>query len=129
MLLKNKNAVIYGGGGAIGGAVARVFAREGARVFIAGRTQARLDGVAADIAAGGAAETAQVDALDQQAVEQHAAAVAAKAGGIDIALNAVSVMHDQGTLLAELSLEEFMRPIKGFLRTLFITSKDQRMAS
>src|SRR3954470_5408994 len=87
LLLGDKNAVIYGGGGAIGGAVARVFAREGARVFIAGRTQARLDAVAADIAtAGGAAETAQVDAFDQQAVEKHAAAVAAKAGGIDIAL-------------------------------------------
>ena len=124
MLLREKNAVIYGGGGAIGGAVARVFAREGARVFIAGRTQARLDAVAHEIAAaGGAAETAQVDAFDQQAVEKHAAAVAAKAGGIDIALNAVSVMHDQGTLLADLSLEEFMRPIEGFLRTLFITSK------
>src|SRR5262245_40284121 len=123
MLLENKNAVIYGGG-AIGGAVARVFAREGARVFIAGRTQARLDAVAADIAAaGGMVETAQVDAFDQWAVEQHADAVAAKAGGIDIALNAVSVMHDQGTVLADLSLEEFMRPIDGFLRTLFITSK------
>jgi NAD(P)-dependent dehydrogenase (short-subunit alcohol dehydrogenase family) len=124
MVLKHKNAVIYGGGGAIGGAVARVFAREGARVFIAGRTQARLDSVAADIAAaGGAAETAHVDAFDQQAVEKHAAAVAAKAGGIDIVLNAVSVLHDQGTLLADLSLEEFMRPVEGFLRTLFITSK------
>src|SRR5262245_6899047 len=123
MLLENKNAVIYGGG-AIGGAVARVFAREGARVFIAGRTQARLDAVAADIAAaGGMVETAQVDAFDQRAVEQHADAVAAKAGSIDIALNAVSVMHDQGTVLADLSLEEFMRPIDGFLRTLFVTSK------
>ena len=61
--------------------------------------------------------------FDQQAVERHADAIAAKAGGIDIALNAVSVMHDQGTLLADLSLEEFMRPIEGFLRTLFITSK------
>jgi NAD(P)-dependent dehydrogenase (short-subunit alcohol dehydrogenase family) len=123
MLLREKNAVIYGGG-AIGGAVARVFAREGARVFIAGRTQARLDAVAADIAAaGGTVETAQVDAFDQRAVERHAAAIAAKAGGIDIALNAVSVMHDQGTLLADLSLEEFMRPIEGCLRTLFITSK------
>ena len=112
MLLKNKNAVIYGGGGAIGGAVARVFAREGARVFIAGRTQAKLDAVAADItASGGAVETAQVDAFDQRAVEKHAEAIAAKAGSIDIALNAVSVMHDQGTLLADLSLEEFMRPI------------------
>ena len=124
MLLHNQNAVIYGGGGAIGGAVARVFAREGARVFIAGRTQARLDAVAADIAAaGGIVETAQVDAFDERAVEKHADEVAAKAGGIDIALNAVSVMHDQGTLLENLSLDEFMKPIDGFLRTQFITSK------
>jgi NAD(P)-dependent dehydrogenase (short-subunit alcohol dehydrogenase family) len=124
LLLENKNAVIYGGGGALGGAIARVFAREGARVFIAGRTQAKLDAVARDIAAtGGTVETAHVDVLDQQAVEKHADAIAATAGSIDIALNAVSVMHDQGTLLADLSLEEFMRPIDGFLRTLFITSK------
>ena len=124
LLLEKKNAVIYGGGGAIGGAVARVFARDGARVFIAGRTQAKLDAVARDIAAaGGTVETAHVDVFDQQAVERHADAVAATAGSIDIALNAVSVMHDQGTLLADLSLEEFMRPIDGFLRTLFITSK------
>jgi NAD(P)-dependent dehydrogenase (short-subunit alcohol dehydrogenase family) len=123
-LLRNRNAVIYGGGGAIGGAIARVFAREGARVFIAGRTQPKLDAVARDIAAtGGTVETAQVDVLDQQAVEKHADAVAATAGSIDIAVNAVSVMHDQGTLLADLSLAEFMRPIDGFLRTLFITSK------
>ena len=46
MLLKGKNAVIYGAGGAIGGAVARTFAGEGARVFLAGRTRASLDAVA-----------------------------------------------------------------------------------
>jgi NAD(P)-dependent dehydrogenase (short-subunit alcohol dehydrogenase family) len=124
LLLENKNAVIYGGGGAIGGAIARVFAREGARVFIAGRTQAKLDAVAHDIATtGGKVETAQVDVLDQEAVEKHADAIAATAGSIDVAVNAVSVMHDQGTVLADLSLEEFMRPIDGFLQTLFITSK------
>ncbi|WP_275002457.1 SDR family NAD(P)-dependent oxidoreductase [Promicromonospora iranensis] len=124
LLLENKNAVIYGGGGAIGGAVARVFAREGARVFIAGRTQAKLDAVAHDIlAAGGQVETAQLDVFDPEAVERHADTVATQAGSIDVALNAVSVVHDQGTPLADLSLEEFMRPIDGFLRTLFITSK------
>jgi NAD(P)-dependent dehydrogenase (short-subunit alcohol dehydrogenase family) len=124
LLLKEKAAVVYGGGGAIGGAIARVFAREGARVFIAGRTQATLDAVARDIAAaGGMVETAQVDVLDQQAVEEHLDAVAAKTGSIDVAVNAVSVMHDQGTALADLSLEEFMRPVDGFLKTLFITSK------
>ncbi|MBY8879645.1 SDR family oxidoreductase [Streptomyces sp. PLK6-54] len=124
MLLDGRTAVIHGGGGAIGGAVARVFAREGAWVFIVGRTQAKLDVVARDIAAaGGVVETARVDVLDQPAVEKHAAEVAAACGGIDIALNAVSVPHDQGTLLADLTLEEFMRPIDGFLRALFVTTK------
>ena len=124
MLLKNKNAVIFGGSGAIGGAVARVFAREGANVFIAGRTQSKLDAVAADIkAAGGTVETIVVDAFDQDAVNKQVKAIVAKAGSIDIVLNAVSVMHDQGTFVEDLTLEDFMRPVDGFLRTLFITSK------
>ena len=123
MLLKDRNAVIYGGSGAIGGAAARVFAREGAKVFLVGRTQARLDKVAHDIlAAGGEVETAQFDVLDEAAVGEHANAVA-EAGVIDIVLNATSVMHDQGTLLAGLSMETFMVPIDGVLRPLFATSK------
>lgn len=124
MLLKNKVAVIYGGGGAMGGAVARAFAREGARVFLAGRTLAKLDAVARDIvAAGGSAEAAQVDALDEQTVGEHADAVAAKAGGINITLNAVGVFHVQGTPLAELSLEDYAYPVSVYTRTNFITAK------
>jgi 3-oxoacyl-[acyl-carrier protein] reductase len=129
MLLENKNAVIYGGGGAIGGAVARAFAREGARVFLAGRTLAKLDHVARTIsAAGGTAETAQVDALDEQAVETHADAVAAKtgggsAGGIDIALNAIGVVHVQGTPFAELSFEDYAHPISTYTQANFLTAK------
>jgi NADP-dependent 3-hydroxy acid dehydrogenase YdfG len=76
MLLGNKNAILYGGGGAIGGAVARTFAGEGAKVFLAGRPLATLDAAARDIAAaGGAAETAQVDALDKPSVQKSIAAV------------------------------------------------------
>ena len=124
MLLRDKNAVIYGGGGAIGGAAARVFAREGARVFLAGRTRARLDAVAREIAAaGGVAETAELDALDEQAVERHADAVAARAGGIDIALNAVGLRHVQGPPFAELSFEDYAHPIAGYTRTNFLTAK------
>ena len=90
MLLQGKNAVIYGAGGAIGGAVARAFAREGANVFLAGRTLESLDEVAEEIrSAGGVAETAQVDALDEQAVDQLADAVGASAGGIDISFNVI----------------------------------------
>jgi len=120
MLLKNKNAIVYGGGGVIGGAVARAFAREGARLFLAGRTRAKLDAVARDIAA---AETTQLDALDEQAVERHADDVAARAGGIDIALNAVGVFHVQGAPLAELSLEDYFYPVAAYTRTHFITAK------
>lgn len=124
LILDNKNAVIYGGGGAIGGAIARVFAREGARIFLAGRTQSKLDAVANDIsAAGGTVETAQVDVLDPQAVNAHADAIATTAGKLDIAVNAVSIMHDQGKMLAELTVEEFMHPVEDFLRASFITSQ------
>jgi 3-oxoacyl-[acyl-carrier protein] reductase len=85
MLLENKKAIVYGGSGSVGGAVARAFAREGARVFLAGRTLATLDEVAEQIrSAGGVAETAHVDALDEEAVEEHADAVAQKTGGIDV---------------------------------------------
>ena len=90
MLLENKNAVVYGGAGSIGRAVAAAFAREGARVVLAGRTLATLDEVAEELsAAGGAVETAQVDALDERAVDAHADAVASKAGGIDVSFNAI----------------------------------------
>jgi NAD(P)-dependent dehydrogenase (short-subunit alcohol dehydrogenase family) len=119
MLLEGKSAVIYGGGGSIGGAVARSFAREGARVFLAGRTLAKLEKVARDISA----ECAEVDALDEKAVERHADAVAAKAGGIDIALNAIGIVHVQGAPFAELSLKDYAHPIAAYTRTNFITAK------
>jgi 3-oxoacyl-[acyl-carrier protein] reductase len=124
MLLENKNAVIYGAGGAIGGAVARVFAHEGARVFLAGRTLTTLDEVAEEIrSAGGVAETAQVDALDETTVDEHADAVAASAGGIDISFNLISVGDVQGTPLAEMELEDFERPVVTAVRTQFLTSR------
>jgi 3-oxoacyl-[acyl-carrier protein] reductase len=121
MMLEDKTAVIYGGGGAIGGAVSRAFAGAGAHVYLAGRSGARLEEVANDI--GDAAEVAEVDALDERAVAEHADAVAADAGGIDIALNAVSFPHVSATPLAELAVEEVMHPIDSFLRTNLITAK------
>jgi 3-oxoacyl-[acyl-carrier protein] reductase len=120
MMLEDKTAVIYGGGGAIGGAVARAFADAGAHVYLAGRSRARLEAVANDI--GDAAHVAELDALDERAVVEHADAVAADAGGIDIALNAVSFPYAQG-LVAELAVDEVMHPIESFLRTNLITAK------
>jgi 3-oxoacyl-[acyl-carrier protein] reductase len=97
MLLEGKNAVVYGGGGSIGGAVARVFAREGANVYLAGRTLENLTLVAEQIrSAGGVAETARVDALDELAIDEHADAVAASAGGIDISVNLTLIRTCRG---------------------------------
>jgi NAD(P)-dependent dehydrogenase (short-subunit alcohol dehydrogenase family) len=124
MLLEGKTAVIYGGGGAIGGAVARVFAAEGAAVFLAGRTQAKLDRVADEIRdAGGRVETAEVDALDARSVDEHADAVAAEAGGIDISFNLISHGDVQGTPMAEMELDDYVRPVETAVRTTFLTAR------
>jgi 3-oxoacyl-[acyl-carrier protein] reductase len=123
MLLEGKNAVIYGGGGSIGGAAARAFAREGANVHLVGRTLETLDAVAEDIRSrGGTAETAVLDALDEAAVDAHAEAVAAN-GGLDISLNVISHGDVQGTPLAEMSSADFERPVVTAVRTMFITTR------
>lgn len=124
MLLENKNAVIYGGGGAVGGAIARAFAREGARVYLAGRTLEMLERVAEEIrASGGTAETSRVDALELEAAEQHLANVLEEAGSIDILVNATSLRGDlQGTPLLEMSAEDFTLPIMIAAKTNFLTA-------
>jgi 3-oxoacyl-[acyl-carrier protein] reductase len=124
MLLEDKSAIVYGAGGAIGGAVARAFAREGAKVFLAGRTLARVEAVAKEITeAGYVAEAAQVDALDEQAVDRYVDAVAERDGGIDISFNLISYEDVQGTPLAEMALEDFERPVVKAVRTQFLTSR------
>ena len=124
MLLEGRNAVIYGGGGSIGGAVARAFAREGATVHLAGRTQAKLDAVADAVrAAGGRAETAVVDALDEHAVDAHADRLVADHGSLDISMSVVSQQDVQGTPLVELNVDDFMRPVDVTTRSFFITAR------
>lgn len=123
MRLKEKNAVVYGASGAIGGVVARAFAQEGARVFLAGRTREPLEAVAAEITArGGAAEVTPLDAMDRAAVEEHAAEVVRRAGGIDVSFNAVAVDVVQNLPLTDISVEDFLHPIEGLCRTHFLTA-------
>jgi NAD(P)-dependent dehydrogenase (short-subunit alcohol dehydrogenase family) len=124
MLLDGKTAVIYGGGGAIGGAVARTFAREGARVFVVGRTQEKLDAVAADIrATGGHADTAAFDALDAHAVEEHADAIAAETGSLDISFNLITFGEVMGTPMHEMDVDDYVGPIATKVRSSFLTWK------
>ncbi|HEX8983530.1 MAG TPA: SDR family oxidoreductase [Ktedonobacterales bacterium] len=122
MLLKDKTAVIYGAGGAVGGAIARGFAREGARIFLAGRTLAPLDAVAKDIRSeGGEAETASVDAMDAESVERHLAEVVRTAGRLDISFNLVGLEDVQGIPFVELEPDLFTRPIVRAVTTQYLT--------
>ena len=126
MLLQDKVAVIYGAGGAIGGAVARAFAAEGARLFLTGRQLAPVEAIAKQIvAAGGSAEAAEVDALDEQAVDQHLQSVTDTAGHLDISLDAVGIPGTKllGVPLVELEVERFSLPIATYTRSYFLTAR------
>jgi NAD(P)-dependent dehydrogenase (short-subunit alcohol dehydrogenase family) len=126
MLLKDKVAVVYGAGGAIGGAVARAFASEGARVFLTGRRRTTVDPVAREVvSAGGAAEAAQVDALDETAIESHLQHVTDRAGRVDISFNAVGIPNAKilGVPLIELDAEHFTLPVTSYARSYFLTAR------
>ena len=125
-MLKDKVAVIYGAGGAIGGAVARAFAREGAKLFLTGRLRAPVEVVAKDIvSAGGSAEAAEVDALDEQAVDEHLQSVIDQAGRVDISFNAVGIPDTKilGVPLVELDVEQFSLPITTYATSYFLTAR------
>lgn len=126
MILDNKVAVIYGAGGGIGGAVARAFAREGAKLFLTGRHRAPVEAVATDIvAAGGSAEVAEVDALDESAVDEHLQSVIDGAGRVDISFNAVGIPNARilGVPLVELNAEQFSLPIMSYAMSYFLTAR------
>ncbi|HTE02380.1 MAG TPA: SDR family oxidoreductase [Mucilaginibacter sp.] len=123
MVLQNKNAVIYGAGGSIGGAVAKALATAGAKVFLAGRNLGPVQKVADEIlASGGSAEAAQVDALDEKAVNNYVASVAEKAGTIDITLNVIGLEVVQNKPMIDISVEDFTRPVNIAMRTQFLTA-------
>jgi NAD(P)-dependent dehydrogenase (short-subunit alcohol dehydrogenase family) len=126
MLLKDKVAVIYGAGGAVGSAVARAFASEGAKVFLTGRNLAPVEVVAKEIvAAGGSVDASEVDAFNEQAVDEHLQSVIDTAGRVDISFNAVRIPDTEilGVPLIELDVEQFSLPIANYTRSYFLTAR------
>jgi NAD(P)-dependent dehydrogenase (short-subunit alcohol dehydrogenase family) len=123
MLLKNKNAVVYGAGGSLGGAVSTALAAAGARVFLTGPGETSLTKVKEEIvAAGGGAETAIVDGFDKEAIAAHLETIVKTAGTVDISFNAVDVPLKQGVPLIELTMEEVVDPITRTMQTRFLTA-------
>jgi NAD(P)-dependent dehydrogenase (short-subunit alcohol dehydrogenase family) len=126
MLLKNKVAVIYGAGGAIGSTIARAFGSEGAKLFLTGRHRASVEDLAKELASAGAvAEAAEVDALDEQVVDRHLRSVIDKAGRVDISFNAVGIPNTKilGVPLVEMDVEQFSVPIASYTRSYFLTAR------
>lgn len=123
MLLDGKNAVIYGVGDSLGGAVAKAFAGAGATVFLTARRRENAEKIAREIrAAGGKAEVDEVDALVEAAVVTHAARVRDTAGSLDISFNLINIQDRQDTPLVEMDADDFVRPVTTAMRTQFLTA-------
>ncbi len=126
-LLTHKRAVIFGAGGAVGTAVAKEFADQGATVFLSGRTLGTVEQVAEEIHKdGGVAYSAEVDALDARAVHAYLDRVAQEGGSIDILLNAMGPQakdYGNGTSTLELPFEQFLLPLTTLVPSQFITAR------
>ena len=123
MLLKNKNAVIYGAGGSVGKAVAKAFASEGAKVFLTGRTLYNLKQTVEEIISNdGYAEFAKVDALNMEEVNQHLSSVIASHQHIDISFNLIGIEDVQGVSLIDIAADHFLTPITIAAKTQFLTA-------
>lgn len=123
MLLKDKNAVVYGAAGSLGSAIAKAFAKEGARLFLSGRTAQSLEQLANEImAAGGQASVACVDASDENAVKEYTNSIVEKHTTIDISFNAIATDVVQGVPLYEMEVDDFMRPLQVIMKSQLITA-------
>lgn len=122
MLLTGRTAIVYGASGAVGGAVARAFAREGAKVMLAARRREPLDQVATEIRGKSAlADVMTVDATDPLAIQQHLDEVVQRHGPVSLMFNAVSWDDVQGRVLSEMPFDSFIAPVRLGLTTWFHT--------
>jgi 3-oxoacyl-[acyl-carrier protein] reductase len=123
-MFQNKNAIVYGAGGSLGGAVAKALADAGARVFLTGRHVGPVQQVAdAILAAGGKAEVDVVDALDEKAVKEHIKGVVEKAGTVDVSFNAIGVEVVQNIPLVDMEADDFIRPMSLLMQSRFYTAR------
>jgi len=118
MLLKGKTAVVYGGSGAVGGAVAKAFVREGAVVHLVARHRDRLEAVADTLRAGGGeVHVGTADAFDRASVEAHLESVVAVSGAVNIVFSAIDWGDAQGTDLVDIDFDRFIMPVERGLKS------------
>jgi 3-oxoacyl-[acyl-carrier protein] reductase len=122
-ILRNKNAVIYGGGGSLGSTIARAISKEGANVFLAGRHLSSVKEVADEIVgSGGHAEAALVDATNESEVNAFVGSVIQNGRTLDLSFCAIDYQVVQNLPLVQLSVEDFVRPVSIAMRSQFLTA-------
>jgi NAD(P)-dependent dehydrogenase (short-subunit alcohol dehydrogenase family) len=127
MMLAGKDILVFAAAGAIGSQSARLFAGEGARVWLSGRNSAALQALVDEIrAAGGDASSDVVDATDEAAIAAYVERVAQSAGKIDGVFNAIGGRPEElgyPEPSAITSFEHFMRPLNVILGSTFLTAR------
>jgi NAD(P)-dependent dehydrogenase (short-subunit alcohol dehydrogenase family) len=123
MLLQNQVALVTGSGRGIGRAIAHLFAKEGAALFLTARTEKELAAVAKEISEnGGRAEYAMADLTQDAACAHIVAAAREKFGRIDILVNNAG-HYGPVVPVEEYPLAEFDKVIAVHLRAAFLLSK------
>jgi 3-oxoacyl-[acyl-carrier protein] reductase len=123
VILQNKNAVIYGAGGSLGGAVAKALASSGAHLFLTGRNTSTVQKLADEIKTSGAhAEVDLVDALDENSISSHLEKMIRQKGKIDISFNAIGVPVVQNIPLTEIKVDDFISPVTAMTKSQFLTA-------
>ncbi len=108
MSLRNRVVMITGASAGVGRATAIAFAQQGARVGLIARGRAGLDGARRDVeAAGGEAQTFEVDVADANAVDRAAAQLESSFGPIDVWVN--NAMASVFSPVKEMTAEEYKR--------------------
>ena len=118
-----KVAVVTGGGRGIGAATAGLLAGAGARVVVAARTQAEIDGVAGAIRdGGGEARAVRADVASEADVRRLFAETAEHLGPVDLLVNNAAVL--EASLVAETDVETWDRLLAVNLRGAFLCARE-----
>jgi NAD(P)-dependent dehydrogenase (short-subunit alcohol dehydrogenase family) len=123
MQLRDRVALITGSGRGIGRAIAQLFAKEGAAVFLTARTEKELSATAGEISSGGGrAAFAPADLVQEAECTHVVAACREKFGRIDILVNNAG-HYGPVVPVEEYPLAEFDKVIAIHLRAAFLLSK------
>ncbi len=121
--MQDKVALVAGATSGIGEATARMFAREGARVMLAGRRESLLQEICADISGKGQSAAYVVcDVTDEDAVKNMVEATVKTFGRLDYAYNNAGIMGDD-IETARLASSEFDRIVNTNMRSVFLCMK------